>query len=431
MTRLTATDRPIVALSGGVDSAVVAYLLKSQGLAVEALHMTNWDDDEDGYCTAKEDLKAARSVADFLNIPLHHVSFAKEYREKIFANFIDLYAMGLTPNPDVLCNREVKFAACLSYAKRLGGSHLVTGHYATVIQGSDGYELHRGIDPLKDQSYFLQQMPYSALAQSLFPLGAYTKAQIREIAKQARLPVYDRKDSTGICFIGERPFKEFLSRYVHSTQGPIESVSGEVIGEHQGLSYYTIGQRQGLGVGGRKDSDNSAWYVARKDAARNTLIVAQGEDHPALLSQQFWVIDPHWLCETQLPTCANSDSHPQASQPWPYRLADHPSGGLTVRVQIRHRGESILGSLVPVFAQSTDNSVNFSPSRLLRAKVTLDHPFRYIAPGQYAAFYSAERCLGGAQITHALTQSGDIIGASLGEIYEPPNHPIDRRITHL
>jgi tRNA-uridine 2-sulfurtransferase len=406
--------RPIVALSGGVDSALVAYLLKRAGTPVEALHMTNWDDDEDGYCTAREDLKAARSVADFLDIPLHHVSFAKEYREQIFSNFIELYARGLTPNPDILCNRQVKFGVCLDYAKRLGASHLATGHYASILAGPTGFELHRGVDPLKDQSYFLQHMPATALSQSVFPLGQYRKDQVRALALNAGLPVHARKDSTGICFIGERPFKEFLARYVQAEPGPIESVEGRVIGQHHGLAYYTIGQRQGLGVGGLKDRNGEAWYVARKDATRNCLVVAQGESHPALLCQQFWVTNLHWL----------SDATPRG-------LSADPTTGFPVEVQIRHRGESITGELAGLGASVSPAQAAAGLTQAGEPRVTLARPFHYVAPGQYAAFYHGSRCLGGGQISQALTLSGDIIGTSLGDVHEPNHRQSDRRVENL
>jgi len=373
--------KPIVALSGGVDSAVAAWLLTQRGAPVEALHMTNWDDDEDGYCTAKADLEAARSVAQALKIPLHHVSFAKEYRDQIFRAFIDDYQNGLTPNPDILCNREVKFGVCLEYAKRLGASHLVTGHYAQIKPTTSGdCGLYRAVDPNKDQTYFLQNMPRSALHQVGFPIGEYRKEQVRELAKQARLPVYDRKDSTGICFIGERPFKEFLARYVHSQPGPIESVDGVVLGEHMGLSYYTIGQRQGIKVGGIKDNSGLPWYVARKDAARNTLIVAQGEQHPALSCASFTVGPIHWLC-------------------------DPPAVPLDLHVQIRHRGECLPARL-------SAGELSRPGSRRVDL---LAAPMRFVAPGQYAAFYSDDQCLGGAVMTSATTLAGDIISGSTGE----------------
>lgn len=379
-----AGHRPLVALSGGVDSAVAAYLLKARGEAVEALHMTNWDDDEDGYCTAREDLQAARSVAQALEIPLHHVSFAAEYRERIFRAFVEEYQQGLTPNPDILCNREVKFGVCLEYAKRLGATTLITGHYARLKTNAQGEpELHRAVDLNKDQTYFLQHMPQAALAHVGFPIGDYRKEEVRAIAKQARLPVFNRKDSTGICFIGERPFKEFLARYVHSAPGPIESVEGVVLGQHDGLSYYTIGQRQGIKVGGLKDQSGLPWYVARKDAARNTLIIANGENHPALLSQEFSVGPIHWLGPPQpIPTA--------------------------VEVQIRHRGECLPAQLLV-----SDASLGGH----VRVRLT-DAPFRYVAPGQYAALYHGEHCLGGAVIVRAKTLAGDIIGGSRGEIHE-------------
>jgi tRNA-specific 2-thiouridylase len=395
--------RPIVALSGGVDSALVAFLLKSQGFAVEALHMTNWDDDEDGYCTARDDLKAARSVADFLQIPLHHVSFAKEYREQIFSDFLAQYAEGLTPNPDILCNREVKFGACLSYMQRLGGTHLATGHYAKIVKGPSEYELHRGSDHLKDQSYFLQQMPIEALSKACFPLGDYQKSKVRAQALAAGLPVHARQDSTGICFIGERPFRAFLSRYIHASPGPIENVDGTVVGEHEGLAYYTIGQRQGLKIGGRLHGSGLPWYVARKEIARNALIVAQGENHPALLSRRFWISGMHWLTHSLEPWV--NPTSPRSLKP--------------LSIQIRHRGERISARLTPLSECAFNHlaKLDATPITDLSAyftapfwQIDLTEPFRYVAPGQFAAVYDDERCLGGAKITYAQTLEGDIIG---------------------
>jgi tRNA-uridine 2-sulfurtransferase len=353
--------RILVALSGGVDSAVAAWLLKSQGQDVEGLHMTNWVEDEDGYCTAAEDWEAAQTVGAALGIPVHRVSFAAEYRERVFNHFLEDYAAGRTPNPDVLCNREVKFGVCLAYAERLGATHLATGHYARIGQASDGPTLKRARDASKDQSYFLQQMPREALAKALFPLGDYLKSEVRAMARAAGLPVHDRPDSTGICFIGERPFREFLSQYLKTLPGPILTPEGTVLGSHEGLCYHTIGQRQGLKIGGQRQGSGRPWYVAAKDPARNALIVVQGEDHPLLTTREFVTESVVW-----------------------FEAPENPE--LECEVQIRHRQAAIPAR------------VRWAPDG---AEVSVFRPLRGVAPGQYAAFYDADRCLGGGVIRHA------------------------------
>ncbi|MDX1517540.1 MAG: tRNA 2-thiouridine(34) synthase MnmA, partial [Woeseiaceae bacterium] len=252
--------RVVVGLSGGVDSAVAALLLRQAGADVHALHMTNWDDD-DGYCTAAEDLQDAREVCRQLDIPLHHVNFVREYRERVFRYFLDEYSAGRTPNPDVLCNREIKFGAFREYAKRLGAEFLATGHYARVAIVDGAPVLLKGADPDKDQSYFLHAVSAAALAETVFPLGDLVKERVRALAHDHGVAVHDKKDSTGICFIGERPFREFLSSYLPASPGRIEDISGNVLGEHGGLMYYTLGQRQGLGIGGRDDARDLPWYV--------------------------------------------------------------------------------------------------------------------------------------------------------------------------
>ena len=270
--------RVILGLSGGVDSAVAAILLKDRGATVEALHMTNWEDD-DGYCTAAEDLQDARRICEQLDIPLHHVNFAREYRTQVFEYFLDEYRKGRTPNPDVLCNREIKFGIFLDYARRLGGDLIATGHYART-EFIDGRTcLMKARDHSKDQSYFLHAVTESALESTVFPLGDFRKSEVRSMARDHGLSVSEKKDSTGICFIGERPFREFLSTYLPASPGPMQTPEGEILGEHQGLMFYTLGQRQGLGIGGRQDAGDEPWYVAAKDLERNALIVVQG-DHP-------------------------------------------------------------------------------------------------------------------------------------------------------
>ncbi|MBT8441248.1 MAG: tRNA 2-thiouridine(34) synthase MnmA, partial [Gammaproteobacteria bacterium] len=277
---MPAESRIICAISGGVDSAVAALTLLRAGHRVEGLHMTNWEDD-DNYCTAARDLQDARSICADLEIPLHHANFAAEYREQVFADFLTEYGSGRTPNPDVLCNREIKFGVLLDYAVRLGGERIATGHYARVAP--DG-RLLKGVDPNKDQSYFLHQVSRAAFGKTLFPLGDLQKGDVRRIANDAGLTVYDKPDSTGICFIGERPFREFLSRFVPASPGDMRTPDGRVVGRHHGLAYYTLGQRQGLGIGGLADGTDAPWFVAAKEQRRNVLVVVQGRDHPLLWS---------------------------------------------------------------------------------------------------------------------------------------------------
>ncbi|HEY3858919.1 MAG TPA: tRNA 2-thiouridine(34) synthase MnmA, partial [Gammaproteobacteria bacterium] len=275
--------RVIVGLSGGVDSAVAALLLQQQGYAVEGLFMDNWEDGEDEtYCTAAEDFQDARQVCETLGIPLHKVNFAAEYRERVFKHFLEGYAAGYTPNPDVLCNSEIKFKAFLEHALRLGAAHIATGHYARLTRASDGVRLLKAKDAGKDQSYFLHAVPQAALRRTLFPLGELQKADTRVLAREAGFANHDKKDSTGICFIGERRFTKFLGKFLPAQPGAILTPEGRVMGRHNGLMYYTLGQRQGIGIGGQRDSTAEPWYVAGKDMQRNSLLVVQGHDHPRL-----------------------------------------------------------------------------------------------------------------------------------------------------
>ena len=283
----------ILGLSGGVDSAVAALLLQDAGAEVEALHMTNWEDD-DGYCTAADDLQDARRISEQLSIPLHHANFSRQYREQVFADFLSAYRAGRTPNPDVLCNREIKFGVFRDYAERLGGEWLATGHYARTGVVADRPALYKGADPGKDQSYFLHAVAEAALANTVFPLGGLSKPAVRDIARDRGLAVAGKKDSTGICFIGERPFRDFLSTYLPAQPGRIRSIDGESLGTHDGLMYYTLGQRQGLCIGGRADRDELPWYVVDKAVERNELIVAQG-DHERLYSDWLRSGRPHWI----------------------------------------------------------------------------------------------------------------------------------------
>ena len=346
----------MVALSGGVDSAVTALLLKRRGLEVQALFMHNWDEDA-SYCTAAEDFQDARRVASELGIVLHKVDFAREYRERVFAGFLADYRAGLTPNPDVLCNREIKFGDCLRHAQRLGATQLATGHYARLVAGIEGVELHKGLDADKDQSYFLHAVPHARLSQALMPLGEMHKQQVRALAREAGLPVADKRDSTGICFIGERPFREFLEQYIGHSPGPVRTDTGDEVGTHIGLPFYTLGQRGGIGIGGLKGSSGAPWYVVAKDMARNALIVAQGEDHPALFCHRVETGPINWLG------------------------AAPPGGELAVRLRYRQ----------------TDQPARFEPAAD-GALITPRQPQRAVTPGQSAVIYSGSRCLGGGVI---------------------------------
>jgi tRNA-uridine 2-sulfurtransferase len=349
----------MVGLSGGVDSAVVALLLKDAGWNVQGLFLSNWEEDDDAYCTAAQDFQDARAVAAELGIVLHRVSFAAEYRERVFAHFLREHRAGRTPNPDVLCNREIKFGVALQWARRLGASHFATGHYARLETGADGPALCKARDALKDQSYFLHAVPRHELAATLMPLGELHKSAVRERARRAGLPVFDKPDSTGICFIGERPFRAFLARYVARTPGPIESADGEPLGTHEGLAFYTLGQRAGLHIGGRSGCDAAPWYVAAKDAARNALLVVQGHDHPLLASRALTTGVWHWLA-------------PARGEP------------AHVSVKVRYR--------------QSDQAARLEPRPDGTVRILFDQPQRAVTPGQYAVAYDGERCLGGAVI---------------------------------
>jgi tRNA-uridine 2-sulfurtransferase len=349
----------IVGMSGGVDSSVAAHLLLQQGYRVEGLFMSNWEEDEDGYCTAAEDFRDARKVCTQLGIPLHKVSFAREYRDRVFEHFLSEYRAGRTPNPDVLCNREIKFGVCFDYAKRLGADLIATGHYARVVHGSVP-KLLRGLDPGKDQSYFLHAMPSGALAKTLFPIGELHKDEVRRIAKQLALPTHDKKDSTGICFIGERPFAEFLAKYLPAQPGEIRSIAGELLGKHTGLMYYTLGQRQGLGIGGKANHAEEPWFVASKDLKRNQLIVVQGHDHPAMQQFALDAVELSWI----------------AGAP--------PASRFTCTAKSRYR--------------QADQQCNVIIGNSNTARVEFDVPQRAITPGQYVVFYDEELCLGGGEI---------------------------------
>lgn len=289
-------NKVVVGMSGGVDSAVSAYLLKKAGYDVVGLFMKNWEDDDDGeYCTSRQDFLDAASAADVIGIDLEVVNFAKEYKERVFSDFLREYSAGRTPNPDVLCNAEIKFRAFLDYAFAMGAQSIATGHYARTKKQDGTTLLLRGVDETKDQSYFLHRLTQEQISRVIFPVGGMRKTQVRALALEIGLPNAKKKDSTGICFIGERPFREFLNRYLPTKPGPIKNENGKVIGEHIGLAFYTLGQRKGIGIGGNQEGNGKPWFVARKDMAANTLWVVQGHDHPWLLTHRLKAVLPNWI----------------------------------------------------------------------------------------------------------------------------------------
>ena len=362
-----AAEIVIVALSGGVDSAVAALLLRDAGYEVQCLHMTNWEDD-DGYCEAARDFHDARRVSTALGLPLHRVSFSREYRDQVFAHFLEESRRGRTPNPDVLCNREIKFGVLRRYARRLGARRLATGHYARLETVRGRPRLLKGSDPGKDQSYFLHAVHARDLEDVLFPLGGLEKGQVRDIARCTRLPVAEKKDSTGICFIGERPFAEFLGRYVAGERGLIRDADdGSIVGTHHGLAFYTVGQRQGLGIGGVAHRPDAPWYVAAKNVETNELIVAQGHDHPSLYHDRLLADRMHWI-----------DDPPAR---WP------DGTPLRCHAKTRYRQPDQRCTVVCTGSDSIE--------------VTFEQPQRAVTPGQYVVLYDGDRCLGGATIARA------------------------------
>ncbi|MCE7913396.1 MAG: tRNA 2-thiouridine(34) synthase MnmA [Nitrosomonas sp. PRO4] len=295
--------RVVVGMSGGVDSSVAAYLLKQQGFDVVGLFMKNWeDDDTDTYCSSRQDFLDAVSVADVMDIPIEAVNFSVEYKDRVFSHFLAEYQAGRTPNPDVLCNAEIKFKAFLDHATQLGADYIATGHYAQVRKVEGVFQLLKGEDGTKDQSYFLYRLNQAQLANTFFPIGHLYKRDVRNIARQLKLPNASKKDSTGICFIGERPFREFLNRYLPREPGEIQTPEGKVVGEHMGLMYYTIGQRQGLGIGGTQGGSEEPWYVSAKDTGRNVLVVVQGHNHADLFRASLKATDLTWISGKQ-PHC--------------------------------------------------------------------------------------------------------------------------------
>ncbi|MES2889952.1 MAG: tRNA 2-thiouridine(34) synthase MnmA [Pseudomonadota bacterium] len=383
MTSAQPKRRVVVGLSGGVDSAVSAHLLKAAGHEVVGLFMKNWEDDDDSeYCASNADFIDAAAVADVIGIEIEHVNFAADYKDRVFAEFLREYQAGRTPNPDVLCNAEIKFKAFLDHALRLGAEQIATGHYARVRQRGDHqrFELLKGLDPLKDQSYFLHRLNQAQLSRTCFPVGALPKTEVRRVAEEIGLPNARKKDSTGICFIGERPFREFLNRYLANTPGPILDDRGRHLGEHVGLSFYTLGQRKGIGIGGVRDDagqrgghDHEPWFVARKDMATNTLYVVQGHGHAWLQSQALQASDAHWVAGTP---------------------PDTP--GLSAKTRYRQTDAACRFTAAP--AGLTEGSA---------FGLQFDQPQWAVTPGQYAVLYDGEVCLGGGVIAKAKAQAQD------------------------
>ncbi len=355
------TKNIMIGMSGGVDSSVAALNLLEQGHHVTGLFMKNWDEDDGSeYCTAKEDLADAQQVCDQLQIPLKTVNFAAEYWDNVFEDFLQEYAAGRTPNPDILCNREIKFKAFLDYATGLGADYIATGHYTQITQTDHGFQLLRGLDTNKDQSYFLYTLGQAQLKRSLFPIGAMEKPAVRVLAQKAGFKNSRKKDSTGICFIGERKFKDFLQQYLPAQPGDMQTPEGVLIGQHQGLMYYTLGQRQGLGIGGVKAAADEPWYVVKKDLLNNILIVAQGHDHPLMKSNR--------LSASQLS--------------WVSGQAPAEQFSCTAKTRYRQSDQTCHVSL------NTDNGCS----------VHFDQPQRAVTPGQSVVFYIDEICLGGGII---------------------------------
>lgn len=365
MSKSPQQTRVVVGMSGGVDSSVAALLLKQQGYDVIGIFMKNWDDtDEFGHCTAEEDFEDVKRVCQHIGIPYYTVNFEQEYRDKVFSYFLDEYRKGRTPNPDVMCNREIKFGQFLDKALSLGADLIATGHYARLEQRGGTWHLLRSADRNKDQTYFLNQLNQYQLSRTLFPLGHLTKQEVRQIAREAGLPTAGKKDSTGICFIGERDFRSFLSHYLPAQPGEIRTLDGELKGRHQGLMYYTLGQRQGLGIGG--GGTGEPWFVADKDLEHNILYVVQGSEHPALYSYGLLATDVNWIC-----------GHPPVNE---------TTGRVSCTAKFRYR--------------QADQAVTIQILPDSRCLVRFEKPQKAVTPGQAVVFYDGEICLGGGIIHH-------------------------------
>lgn len=352
--------RIIVGLSGGVDSSIAALLLQKQGFHVEGLFMKNWQEDDNNHCQATEDLADAQKVCDNLNIPLHTINFSEQYWDNVFEHALAEYRLGRTPNPDILCNREIKFKTFLDYAISLGADYIATGHYAAIAANENTFQLCKAYDLNKDQSYFLYTLNQAALSKTLFPLAHLDKPTVRKLAKEAGFPNSAKKDSTGICFIGERKFKNFLNRYLPTQKGNMETPDGKVIAKHDGLMFYTLGQRQGLGIGGHQNGDNAPWYVVGKDLERNVLIVAEGDNHPLLYGDTLEAHQLHWV------------------------RGHAPETSFKCTAKIRYR--------------QTEEPATVKMLNLETCVVSFENPQRAITPGQSVVFYQDTVCLGGGII---------------------------------
>ncbi|AOT72149.1 tRNA 2-thiouridine(34) synthase MnmA [Geosporobacter ferrireducens] len=369
MNKAPKDTKVVIGMSGGVDSSVAAYILKKEGYDVIGVFMKNWEEkDDEGFCTSEEDYADVRKVCDQIHIPYYTINFVKEYWDRVFTYFLEEYKRGRTPNPDVMCNKEIKFKAFLEYALKIGADYLATGHYAQIGFWEDEYHLLRGKDGNKDQTYFLCTLGQKQLSKTMFPIGHLEKTEVREIAEKAGLETAKKKDSTGICFIGERDFKEFLSNYIPAQPGEIRTISGEYKGNHEGLMYYTLGQRKGLGIGGAGTGE--PWFVAEKDLGNNILYVVQGENHPLLFSYGLEATQLHWVTEKQTPPVFECTAKFRYRQP--------------------------------------DQEVTVYMKQGSRAEVIFKKPQKAVTPGQAVVFYHGEACLGGGIIDKVYKKLSEI-----------------------
>ncbi len=353
--------RVVVGMSGGVDSSVAAYLLKEQGYEVQCVFMKNWEDEDDEfYCSSEEDYSDAVQVCDLLDLPIHSVNFSKEYRENVFKYFLEEYKSGRTPNPDVLCNKEIKFKFFMEYAIKLGAEAIATGHYAKIAKMNNNFYLYKGIDKNKDQSYFLYLLGQKELSKTLFPIGEMRKPEVRELAKKMNLPNSGKKDSTGICFIGERDFKKFLQQYLPAQPGDIVTTEGKIVGQHDGLMYYTLGQRKGIGIGGGYGATEEPWYVIKKEMNNNYLVVGQGHDHPGLYNKNSKAGQLHWITS--------------APSKIPFEC--------TAKIRYRQKDQNCIITAI----ENGIANINFSENQFVPT------------PGQSIVFYNGDLCLGGGII---------------------------------